>query len=154
MKKDYYEILGVNKTASDAEIKSAYRKLARQHHPDIDKTAGATERFKEIGESYQVLSDPQKKKVGYLVVLGLTATPPAAKAPMLNLILAVFPIPLTFLSRFLVVWVAGAPSAVLRAGLLEITKGLQPTRWRLVLRRRYMGQQKRSSYRMPKVGLR
>ena len=61
-KKDYYEILGVNKTASDAEIKSAYRKLARQHHPDIDKTAGATERFKEIGESYQVLSDPQKKK--------------------------------------------------------------------------------------------
>ena len=60
-KRDYYEILGVNKSASSEEIKSAYRKLARKHHPDIDKSAGAEERFKEIGEAYQVLSDPQKK---------------------------------------------------------------------------------------------
>lgn len=61
-KRDYYEILGVNKNASADEIKSAYRKLARKHHPDIDKTAGAAERFKEVGEAYQVLSDPQKKQ--------------------------------------------------------------------------------------------
>ncbi|MBI2196242.1 DnaJ domain-containing protein [Candidatus Daviesbacteria bacterium] len=60
-KRDYYEILGVNKSASDAEIKSAYRKLARKHHPDVDKSAGATERFKELGEAYQVLSDSQKR---------------------------------------------------------------------------------------------
>lgn len=60
-KRDYYEILGVNKSSSAEEIKSAYRKLARKHHPDIDKTAGAAERFKEIGEAYQVLSNPQKK---------------------------------------------------------------------------------------------
>lgn len=60
-KRDYYEILGVNKSALDAEIKSAYRKLARKHHPDIDKSVGAAERFKEIGEAYQALSDPQKR---------------------------------------------------------------------------------------------
>ncbi len=61
-KKDYYEILGVSKSSSADEIKSAYRKLARKHHPDIDKTSGADVRFKEIGEAYQVLSDLQKKQ--------------------------------------------------------------------------------------------
>ncbi len=61
-KRDYYEVLGVNKGVSEPEIKSAYRRLARKHHPDIDKTAGAAEKFKELSEAYQVLSDPQKKK--------------------------------------------------------------------------------------------
>jgi len=61
-KRDYYEILGVSKSSSADEIKSAYRKLARKHHPDIDKSAGAAEKFKELSESYQVLSDPQKKQ--------------------------------------------------------------------------------------------
>lgn len=64
--KDYYNILGISKTASDEEIKKAYRKLAREHHPDMvaesDK-ATAEKRFKEINEAYQVLSDPQKRKM-------------------------------------------------------------------------------------------
>lgn len=61
-KKDYYEILGVSKTASESEIKSAFRRLAKQYHPDVNKEAGADEKFKEIGEAYSVLSDQNKRK--------------------------------------------------------------------------------------------
>ncbi len=64
--KNYYDILGIAKNASDSEIKQAYRKLAREHHPDMvkdgDKDA-AEKRFKEINEAYQILSDPQKRKM-------------------------------------------------------------------------------------------
>lgn len=61
-KRDYYEVLGVDKNASDAEIKSAYRKLAKKYHPDVNKEEGAAEKFKEIGEAYSVLGDEQKRK--------------------------------------------------------------------------------------------
>ena len=61
MKKDYYQILGLSKGASEAQIKKAYRELARKHHPDVDKSKDAEQRFKEINQAYQVLSDPQKK---------------------------------------------------------------------------------------------
>jgi DnaJ-class molecular chaperone len=61
--RDYYETLGVPKTATADEIRSAFRKLARKHHPDVakDKKA-AEEKFKEINEAYEVLSDPEKRK--------------------------------------------------------------------------------------------
>src|ERR671937_333451 len=61
--KDYYTTLGVAKTATEKEIKQAYRKLARKHHPDVnpgDKTAES--RFKDINEAYEVLGDPEKRK--------------------------------------------------------------------------------------------
>ncbi len=59
--KDYYKILGVNKTASDDDIKKAYRKLARQYHPDKNKEPGAETKFKDISEAYNVLGDKEKR---------------------------------------------------------------------------------------------
>ena len=60
-KRDYYEVLGVSKTASKDEIKKAYRKLSKQYHPDINKADDAAEKFKEIKEAYEILSDDQKR---------------------------------------------------------------------------------------------
>ena len=60
--KDYYEILGVSRDADTAAIKSAYRKLARKYHPDVNKTKEAEEKFKDINEAYEVLSDKAKRQ--------------------------------------------------------------------------------------------
>jgi curved DNA-binding protein len=59
--KDYYEILGVPRTATPGEIKAAYRRLARKYHPDVSKESNAETRFKELGEAHEVLKDPEKR---------------------------------------------------------------------------------------------
>jgi curved DNA-binding protein len=59
--KDYYEIMGLARDATQDEIKRAYRKLARKYHPDVSKEADSEERFKELGEAYEVLKDPEKR---------------------------------------------------------------------------------------------
>jgi curved DNA-binding protein len=61
MARDYYEVLGVPRTAGAEEIQQAYRRLARRYHPDVNKDPGAEDRFKEVSEAYQVLSDPDTR---------------------------------------------------------------------------------------------
>src|SRR6187397_2227254 len=62
MARDFYEVLGVERNADQPEIQRAYRRLARQHHPDVNKDPAAETRFKEISEAYDVLSDPDLRK--------------------------------------------------------------------------------------------
>jgi molecular chaperone DnaJ len=80
-RKDYYEVLGVSKTATADEVKKAFRKLARKHHPDA---GGSEDKFKEINEAYEVLSDAEKRKqfdqYGQYFGEGFTGPPPGAGA--------------------------------------------------------------------------
>ncbi|MFD1122977.1 DnaJ C-terminal domain-containing protein [Methylophilus flavus] len=78
--KDYYEVLNVAKSATDVEVKAAYRKLARKYHPDVSKDPNAEDKFKELGEAYAVLKDPEKRaaydQVGTGSKHGQEFTPP------------------------------------------------------------------------------
>ncbi len=83
--RDFYEVLGIGKSASEAEIKSAYRKLALKYHPDRNKEAGSTEKFKEVSAAYEVLGNPEKKKMydqfGHAGVSGAAGGGPAGWNP-------------------------------------------------------------------------
>src|SRR4051812_5922880 len=61
-RRDFYEVLGVPRDASGEDIQRAYRRLARRHHPDVNREPGAEERFKEITEAYDTLSDPERRR--------------------------------------------------------------------------------------------
>lgn len=78
-KRDYYEVLGVNRSATPEDLKSAFRKLAREYHPDVNKAPDAEERFKEINEAYAILSDAEKRSVydryGYEGLNGMGGMP-------------------------------------------------------------------------------
>lgn len=78
--KDYYQILGISRDADQAEVKKAYRKLARKYHPDVSKEADAEEKFKEVNEAYEALKDPEKRsaydRVGSNWKSGQDFTPP------------------------------------------------------------------------------
>src|SRR5512137_2459862 len=77
--RDYYEVLGVPKTASQDDLKAAFRKLARQYHPDVNKSPDAEEQFKEINEAYAVLSETDKRaaydRFGHAGVRGAGGSP-------------------------------------------------------------------------------
>ncbi|PKH47589.1 molecular chaperone DnaJ [Dehalococcoides mccartyi] len=60
-KRDYYEVLGLERSASDEDIKKAFRKMAMKHHPDRNHEEGAADKFKEVNEAYEVLSNPEKR---------------------------------------------------------------------------------------------
>src|SRR5260370_37060837 len=81
--KDYYDVLGVPRTATEDEIRAEYRKLARKHHPDVNPgNKSAEDKFKEINEAYEVLSDPEQRKrydqLGATWKAGPDVTPPPA----------------------------------------------------------------------------
>jgi DnaJ-class molecular chaperone len=78
-KRDYYDVLGVSRGASDADIKRAYRKLARKYHPDVNKSPGSIDKFKEATEAYEVLSD--KKKRGMYDEFGHAGGPRMSAGP-------------------------------------------------------------------------
>ncbi len=84
VKRDYYEVLGVPREASDEEIKRAFRRAAQRHHPDIDASDGAHDRFKELNEAYRVLSDRQRRTAydmfGHAGVDGASAGGPGDSA--------------------------------------------------------------------------
>ena len=88
-KRDYYEVLGVDKNADDSAIKRAYRKLAKQYHPDSNPgDESAAEKFREASEAYAVLSDPEKRKAYDMAMRPLMRIPLREQAPVLAVLIS------------------------------------------------------------------
>ena len=108
-KRDYYEVLGVDKSADDATLKKAYRKLAKKYHPDVnpgDKEAEA--KFKEATEAYTILSDPEKRKQYAMRLLKTVAEVPAAASEVLILTVLIWVISSAIFSAIYLVAAAEA----------------------------------------------
>ena len=117
-KKDYYDVLGVKKSASSEELKSAYRKLAVKYHPD--KNPGdkiAEDKFKEASEAYGVLSDKSKKKIMIILVMLLLRMVVVVKEDLEDLVVQIFQI---FLRISLVILVVGEEVLVERVLPTEV----------------------------------
>ena len=84
--RDLYSVLGVGRDATDAEIKRAFRRLAQQWHPDVNAEPEAAERFKEINQAYQVLSDPQRRQSYDMFGTVGTSRPGTSESPDANVV--------------------------------------------------------------------
>lgn len=109
-KRDYYEVLGIGKNADDAEIKKAYRALAKKYHPDVNPgNAEAEAKFKEASEAYAVLSDPTRDASMTSLAMPLSKAAQAVPADLISVVLISAIFSAIFLATFLAA-AAGAPA--------------------------------------------
>jgi curved DNA-binding protein len=157
--KDYYDIMGVSRDATQDEIKRAYRKLARKYHPDVSKEPDAEARFKEVGEAYEVLKDPEKRaaydQLGQRWQAGQDFTPPPDWEPDFSFTGGGYTDAEDFSEFFESLFGGGGPFRRARpggAGGRAAFRGAdRQSRLAITLEEAYRGGQRRVSLRVPEV---